>query len=234
MSFSPLHIWASMGPLSKVIASILLLMATMIVAVYVERHITLLRAKKETKKFLRAVVPLLDTSAGDASGYAKALELAASHRASPFSRLMAPVLRKLTSTEEKNLSRVEVARRESERQKEAVGEELRRGMNVLASIGSVAPFVGLLGTVVGIITAFQGIAATGSGGLGAVSAGIAEALVETALGLVVAIPAVLFFNQLNTKINAVETELARRTGELLDELENNHGSRNSGHFEKAA
>ena len=218
MSFSPIHIWASMGPLSKVIASLLLLMATMIVAVYVERQVTLFRAKRETRRFLGAVVPLL----GGAE-YDKAVTLAKEHRLSPIGRLIAPVLAKLASGEEKHLPRVEVARREAERQKEAVGEELRRGMNVLASIGSIAPFVGLLGTVVGIITAFQGIAATGSGGLGAVSAGIAEALVETALGLMVAIPAVLFFNQLNTKINGVETELARRTGELLDELENVHG-----------
>lgn len=229
MSFSPIHIWASMGLLSKVIASILLLMATMVVAVYVERHLALVRAKSETRKFLRAVVPFLESTE-----YMKAVTVAETHKLSPFGRLMAPVLRKLSSTEEKNLSRVEVARREAERQKESVGEDLRRGMNVLASVGSVAPFVGLLGTVVGIITAFQGIASTGSGGLGAVSAGIAEALVETALGLMVAIPSVLFFNQLNTKINAVETELARRTGELLDELENNHGSRDSGRFEKAA
>jgi len=220
MSFSPLHIWASMGPLSKVIASILLLMATMIVAVFVERNVTLLRAKSETKKFLRAVVALLQPES-----YSRAVEVAVSHKASPFARLMAPVLSKLDSSEEKNLSRVEVARREAERQKELVGEDLRRGMNILASVGSVAPFVGLLGTVVGIITAFQGIASTGSGGLGAVSAGIAEALVETALGLMVAIPAVLFFNQLNSKINAVETELARRTGELLDELEDACGAR---------
>lgn len=229
MSFNPLHIWASMGPLSKVIASILLLMATMIVAVFVERNVTLLRARTETKKFLRAVVSLLTPD-----GYSRAVEVATGHQASPFARLMAPVLRKLSSGDEKNLSRVEVARREAERQKEIVGEDLRRGMSVLASIGSVAPFVGLLGTVVGIITAFQGIAATGSGGLGAVSAGIAEALVETALGLMVAIPAVLFFNQLNTKIAAVETELARRTGELLDELENSHGHRDSGRFEKVS
>ena len=229
MSFSPLHIWASMGPLSKFIASILLLMATMIVAVFVERNVTLLRARTETKKFLRAVVSLLTPES-----YSRAVEVADGHQASPFARLMAPVLKKLSSGDEKNLSRVEVARREAERKKELVGEDLRRGMNILASIGSVAPFVGLLGTVVGIITAFQGIAATGSGGLGAVSAGIAEALVETALGLMVAIPAVLFFNQLNTKINAVETELARRTGELLDELENSHGHRDSGRFQKAS
>lgn len=231
MSFSPIHIWASMGLLSKVIASLLIVMATMCLAVVVERTIALLRAKGITRKFLRGVVPLLESS-----DYPKAADLADQHKLSPFARLVAPVLRKLSSSEDKNLSRVELARREAERQKEAVGEELRRGMGILASVGSVAPFIGLLGTVVGIISAFQGIAATGSGGLGSVSAGIAEALVETALGLMVAIPAVLFFNSLNNKINAVEAEVARRTGELLDELENTHGSndRSSGNFEKAA
>lgn len=229
MSFSPIHIWASMGLMSKVIASLLLVMATMSLAVVVERWIALTRARAETRKFLGSVVPMLGRH-----DYDRAANLADEHKASPFARLIAPILRKLTSSDEKNLSRVELARREAERQKEAVGEELRRGMGVLASVGSVAPFVGLLGTVVGIISAFQGIAATGSGGLGAVSAGISEALVETALGLMVAIPAVLFFNQLNTKINAVETELARRTGELLDELENAHGSLDSGRIETAA
>lgn len=231
MSFSPIHIWASMGLLSKVIASLLIIMATMCLAVVVERTVALVRAKGVTRSFLKSVVPLLEQSA-----YPKAADLADQHKLSPFARLVAPVLRKLASSEDKNLSRVELARREAERQKEAVGEELRRGMGILASVGSVAPFIGLLGTVVGIISAFQGIAATGSGGLGSVSAGISEALVETALGLMVAIPAVLFFNSLNNKINAVEAEVARRTGELLDELENTHGShsRESGNFEKAA
>lgn len=229
MSFSPIHIWASMGLLSKVIASLLVAMATMSLAVVVERWIALIRGKGETRKFLPLVVPLLADVA-----YGKAADLADAHKVSPLARLMAPILRKLISTEDKNLTRVELARREAERQKEAVGEQLRRGMGVLASVGSVAPFVGLLGTVVGIISAFQGIAATGSGGLGSVSAGISEALVETALGLMVAIPAVLFFNQLNHKINAVEMELARRIGELLDELENTHGSVDSGEFERAA
>ncbi len=229
MSFSPIHIWASMGLLSKVIAGLLMLMATMSLSVVVERHFSLFRARGQTRRFLRNVVPFLESAA-----YDKAIDLAKTHGGSPFARLIGPVLKKMLGGEDKNLSRVELARREAERQKEAVGEELRRGMNVLASVGSVAPFVGLLGTVVGIISAFQGIATTGSGGLGAVSAGIAEALVETALGLMVAIPAVLFFNQLNSRINVVETELARRTGELLDELENTHGSRDSGRFEKAA
>jgi biopolymer transport protein ExbB len=231
MSFSPLHIWASMGLVSKVIASILLFMAVSCLAVVVERHITLMRGKSTTKRFLRGVLGFID--AGD---YPKAIAMADAHEQSPFARLLSPVLSRIVKGDEKKVGAVELARREAERQKEAVGEDLRRGMGLLASVGSVAPFVGLLGTVVGIITAFQGIAATGSGGLGAVSAGIAEALVETALGLMVAIPAVLFFNQLNNEINAVETELARRTGELLDELENSHGSsaEGSGKFEKAA
>lgn len=235
MSFSPLHIWASMGLLSKVIASILLFMAVSCLAVVVERQITLIRAKSTTRRFLRTVLEFIDAGA-----YEKAIASAEQHKLSPFARVLSPVLSRLVQENEKRdgkkVQPVELARREAERQKEAVSEDLRRGMGILASVGSVAPFVGLLGTVVGIITAFQGIAATGSGGLGAVSAGIAEALVETALGLMVAIPAVLFFNQLNNKINAVETELARRTGELLDELENSHGIRasDSGQFEKAA
>ena len=121
------------------------------------------------------------------------------------------------------MSAVDLARNESERALEAQGADLRRGMGVLASVGSVAPFVGLLGTVIGIIGAFQGIASTGSGGLGAVSAGISEALIETAFGLMVAIPAVLLFNWLTNKINGVELTLNRSAGELLDEIENNHG-----------
>ena len=90
------------------------------------------------------------------------------------------------------------------------------GLAVLATVGATAPFVGLLGTVVGIITAFQGIAATGSGGLGAVSAGISEALVETALGLVVAIPAVWFYNYLTGRIEYFNVEMDNSSSELVD------------------
>jgi biopolymer transport protein ExbB len=106
-----------------------------------------------------------------------------------------------------------------ERYLEDMGADLRRGLAVLASVGSVAPFVGLLGTVLGIITAFQGIASSGSGGLSSVSAGISEALIETALGLAVAIPAVLAYNYLNTKIARDEGALNAAAGELLDTIE---------------
>ena len=106
---------------------------------------------------------------------------------------------------------VDTVRRAIQRASALTANDLKKGVASLATIGATAPFVGLLGTVVGIITAFQGIAATGSGGLGAVSAGISEALVETALGLVVAIPAVWFYNYLTGRIEVLQ----RRNGQLV-------------------
>src|SRR5205823_10169210 len=113
----------------------------------------------------------------------------------------------------------ERTRRHMERYLEDLGADLRRGLWVLASVGSIAPFVGLLGTVLGIISAFQGIAASGSGGLSSVAAGIIEALVETALGLGVAIPAVLAFNYLSASIARDELTLTNAAGALVDRIE---------------
>jgi biopolymer transport protein ExbB/TolQ len=91
-------------------------------------------------------------------------------------------------------------------------------MGILATTGSTAPFIGLFGTVIGIITAFQGIAAAGGGGLGAVSAGIAEALIVTAVGLFVAIAAVLAFNYLSARFDRFDMSMQHSAGELLDQL----------------
>jgi biopolymer transport protein ExbB len=93
---------------------------------------------------------------------------------------------------------------------------LNFGVGILATIGATAPFVGLLGTVVGVINAFVGIASTGSGGIGAVSAGIAEALVETALGLFVAIPAVWFYNYLSGRLEYFNVEMDNSSSEMVD------------------
>jgi biopolymer transport protein ExbB/biopolymer transport protein TolQ len=111
---------------------------------------------------------------------------------------------------------MDTVRRSIQRASALTASDLKRGVASLATIGATAPFVGLLGTVVGIITAFQGIAATGSGGLGSVSAGIAEALVETALGLVVAIPAVWFYNYLSGRIEYFNVEMDNSSSELVD------------------
>jgi biopolymer transport protein ExbB len=125
----------------------------------------------------------------------------------------------LNTADISGLTPAERTRRHLERYMEEIGADLRSGIAVLASVGSIAPFVGLLGTVLGIISASQGIAATGSGGLWAVSAGISKALVETALGLAVAIPAVLAYHYLTNTITKDEGALNRAAGELLDTIE---------------
>src|SRR5262249_29327381 len=94
--------------------------------------------------------------------------------------------------------------------------QLKRGLGVLATIGSTAPFIGLLGTVVGSINAFRSIAATGSGGMSVVSGGIAEALISTALGIFVAIPAVVAFNHFTGKIETFHVEMNRTSSQLVN------------------
>src|SRR3974390_3107698 len=96
--------------------------------------------------------------------------------------------------------------------------QLKRGLGFLATIGSTAPFVGLFGTVVGIINAFRSIAATGSGGMSVVSGGIAEALVSTALGIFVALPAVAAFNHFTGKIETFHVEMNRASSQLVNRL----------------
>ncbi len=96
--------------------------------------------------------------------------------------------------------------------------QMKRGLGFLATIGSTAPFIGLFGTVVGIINAFRGIAAKGAGGLAAVSGGIAEALVATALGIFVAIPAVVAFNQFTGKLETFQVEMDRASSQLVNYL----------------
>jgi biopolymer transport protein ExbB len=223
MSFDLAHIWASMGLLGKIVAGFLLLMAIACAGVTVERLIVLWKSARHSRRFAPAAAAAINEWR-----LRDLLELCdrKEHKASTLNRLFQSIVKRYLDAGDGNISPVEMARNESERTLEALGHDLRRGLSVLASVGSVAPFVGLLGTVIGIIGAFQGIAATGSGGLSAVSAGIAEALIETAFGLMVAIPAVLLFNWLTVKINTVELTLSRSAGQLLDEIENNHGRSN--------
>lgn len=222
MNFDLAHIWAEMTPLAKSIALVLVLMAIASIGVAVERVWWLGRSASESRAFVKKIGPLL--AEWDIAGVQQAAE---AHDNSALAKMFAAITRRYLVAHEDGaggLSPVDLARNESERVREALGADLRKGMNVLASVGSVAPFVGLLGTVVGIIGAFQGIASKGSGGLGAVSAGISEALIETAFGLMVAIPAVLLFNYLSARVARIELTLARSAGELLDDMENHDGS----------
>ncbi len=111
---------------------------------------------------------------------------------------------------------IEASKRAIERAAVKTSTEMRRGLNFLATIGATAPFVGLFGTVVGIINAFEGMKTSGSGGIGAVAGGIAEALVTTAFGLFVAIPAVWFFNYFVNKADLFSIEMSNASSELID------------------
>jgi biopolymer transport protein ExbB len=222
MNFDLAHIWGEMGPLARAIAGVLFLMAIASIGVVIERLWTFRRSAEESRRFVGRIKPQLAEW-----NMEEVRKIAEEHKGSALARLFGAIARRYCDGHafgrDGGLTPVELARNEAERSKEAIGGELRRGMSILASVGSVAPFVGLLGTVVGIIGAFQGIATKGSGGLGAVSAGIAEALIETAFGLMVAIPAVLFFNYLTTRVTRLESQLGRSAGELLDDMENHDG-----------
>jgi len=111
---------------------------------------------------------------------------------------------------------VDSVRRAIQRASALTSADLKKGLGVLATVGSTAVFVGLLATTLGVINAFQGIAQTGSGGLGAVSGGISEALVGTAVGLFVAIPAVWFYNYLTGRIEYFNVEMDNSSSELVD------------------
>lgn len=220
MELSLLEIWHSMGLLARVVAVSLLAMGFISLFVVVERMLVMRRTDRESLLFATRVRPLLD--AGDADPL---LKLAAVYPKNPLARITAIGIQTFeANVDNKDISPVEATRRELVRKLELFSTEARRGMGMLASIGSTAPFIGLFGTVIGIITAFQGIASAGGGGLGAVSAGIAEALIVTAVGLVVAIASVLFYNYLSGRFDRLDMRMQHAAGELVDYLEGANGS----------
>jgi len=111
---------------------------------------------------------------------------------------------------------IQSAERGCDRAASVFNQELKKGLSALATIATSAPFIGLFGTISGIINAFRGMALTGSGGIGAVAGGIAEALVTTAFGIGVAIIALWCFNTLNTKIEVFDAEMNNTTSQVVD------------------
>jgi biopolymer transport protein ExbB len=213
-----MHMWGQMGMVAKAIGVILVFMSMISFGVAIERIYTFTQARKQSKLYAPQVAKhLKDGRLKDAI----AISSSKSYRYSHLAKVVLAGLQEFQFQQESgaNLSRedlVDTVRRAIQRASALTANDLKKGVAALATIGATAPFVGLLGTVVGIITAFQGIAATGSGGLGAVSAGISEALVETALGLVVAIPAVWFYNYLTGRIEYFNVEMDNSSSELLD------------------
>ena len=214
-----MRMWTDMGYVAKAIAVILVIMSMISFGVAIERIYTFAQARKQSKLYAPQVAKhLKDGRLKDAI----AVSTSKNYRYSHLAKVVLAGLQEYQYQQESGgqaLARedlLDTVRRAIQRASALTANDLKKGVSALATIGATAPFVGLLGTVVGIITAFQGIAATGSGGIGAVSAGIAEALVETALGLVVAIPAVWFYNYLTGRIEYFNVEMDNSSSELVD------------------
>jgi biopolymer transport protein ExbB/biopolymer transport protein TolQ len=213
-----IEMWNQMGVIAKAVAFVLFIMSFWSVGVAVERIYTFVQARKQSRLYAPQVAKhLKDGRLKDAI----ALSQSKNFRYSHLAKVVLAGLQEYQYQQESggNLDRgdlLDTVRRAIQRATALTANDLKKGVASLATIGSTAPFVGLLGTVVGVINAFTGIAATGSGGIGAVSAGIAEALVETALGLLVAIPAVWFYNYLTGRIEYFNVEMDNSSSELVD------------------
>jgi biopolymer transport protein ExbB/biopolymer transport protein TolQ len=213
-----IEMWSVMGPVAKFVAFVLVFMSMWSFGVGIERFYTFSQARKQSKLYAPQVAKHLK------EGRLKDALAVSQSKTYQYSHLAKVVLAGLQEYQFQHdaggaLNRddlVDTVRRAIQRATALTSNDLKKGIPALATIGSTAPFVGLLGTVVGVISAFTGIAATGSGGLGAVSAGISEALVETALGLVVAIPAVWIYNYFTTKLEYFNVEMDNSSSELVD------------------
>jgi biopolymer transport protein ExbB len=213
-----IKMWGEMGWIAKGIAFVLVIMSMISFGVAIERIYTFAQARKQSKLYAPQVAKhLKEGRLKDAI----AISSSKNYRYSHLAKVVLAGLQEYQFQQEAggNLSRedlVDTVRRAIQRASALTANDLKKGVAALATIGATAPFVGLLGTVIGVIVAFVGIASTGSGGIGAVSAGIAEALVETALGLFVAIPAVWFYNYLSTRLEYFNVEMDNSSSEMVD------------------
>ena len=210
MSFSFVDLWASTGLFARSIIVVMLLMSLVSIFVFCERLVVFIRSRRASKRYAAQVATTLGTGE---------LKSAAVSGVDPgyLGRVIEAGISAFKSSPSKDEQfTIETVARALERQSQREIQSLRRGQSVLGTVSSTAPFVGLLGTVMGIVTAFEQMAASGSGGLATVSAGIAEALLTTALGLLVAIPAVFAFNFLQNWVDARAVDIAESSNEFLD------------------
>jgi biopolymer transport protein ExbB/TolQ len=208
VSFSVMGLWSNMGWLARCVVIFLFIMSIWSLAVIIDRALYFSAARKQSREFAPKV-----------AGALKAIKVADRSKKSHLAEVVTAGLQEFRSfgsggniTEEQ----IESSKRALERSEAIVHAKLKRGLGGLATIGSTAPFIGLFGTVVGILNAFQQIATQKTSGIGAVAGGISEALVTTAFGLLVAIPAVMTFNYFTGKVEAFDVEMDNSSSELVD------------------
>jgi biopolymer transport protein ExbB/biopolymer transport protein TolQ len=210
-----------MPPLGMGIMGFMMLMSVYSIAVMFEKFFMYKAAVKQSIAYL----PIVTKSLREGN-LRRAVEEAKKHPKGHLSRVMSAGLQEYLNQQDNPVAYdvIGAASRAVERETALVMADLRSKLGGLGTIGATAPFVGLLGTVIGIVNAFVGMAATGSGGLGAVSAGIAEALINTAVGLFAAIPAVWAFNYFTGRVERFQVEMSNSANELMDWFVKKHGS----------
>jgi len=214
VGWDPLSMWKNMGLLAKAVVAALFIMSAWSIGVMIDRLIAYNAARKQSRAFAPAVASALRDGKLD-----EAIKIADRYKKSHLAKVVVAGLQEFRahqiSTEIPG-EEVEASRRALERAEAIVHAEMKRGISSLATIGSTAPFVGLFGTVVGIIHSFQNMASEKSTGIAAVAGGISEALVTTAFGLFVAVPAVWMFNYFTNRVESFDVEMGNSSSELID------------------
>src|SRR3972149_2079335 len=226
MEFGPLGLWQAMGWMAKSVVIILAVMSVYSFGVMIERWLTYSAAKKQSLKFATQATQLLKQNK-----LKEVIAASKTYKKSHLAKVVSAGLYEFTyETDNPGVAAgfdvIEAARRAIERAAAMTYAELKRGLGGLATIGSTAPFIGLFGTVFGIIHAFESMAMTGGGGLSSVSGGIAEALYTTAFGLGVAIPAVWMYNYFMNRIERFNVEMSNSSNELIDYFVKQRGGAN--------
>lgn len=204
----------NLGWVALTVIVILLIMSMYSIAIMVERYLTYSAAKKQSREFAPRVAQALKNDRIE-----EAINISDKHKKSHLAMVVNAGLQEFRAHEaSSDISgdEMEASKRALQRAIAIKSAEFKRGLSGLATIGSTAPFVGLFGTVFGIINAFTGMKSAESAGIGAVAGGIAEALLTTALGLAVAVPAVWLFNYFTGKVDGFIIEMDNSASELID------------------
>jgi biopolymer transport protein ExbB/biopolymer transport protein TolQ len=216
MNMSLMELYHSMGWFAKGIVFTLFAMSIYSMTIMVQKWWGLRKAQAETRRFAPEFSQFLEED-----NLTEAIRLAETYKRSHVARVLGGALsevKPLIMDGSVTVADINSAERAVEREMLMTIVDLKRGLAVLATVGATAPFVGLLGTTMGIVNAFTGMAASGSGGIAAISAGVAEALITTAFGLLVAIPAVWGYNYFQTKIDNLTAEMTYTSKEMIDYL----------------
>jgi len=216
MEFGLTQMWTQMGSLAKGVAILLFILSIVTLYFFIERQLVFARAKLKSKKVAPKLAGMLKRGQ-----IQEALKLTSmkENKGSHLARVTGAAIKEFLEGKEANLSleeQIGTAQRGCDRASTIFTQELKKGSNTIATIATSSPFIGLFGTIAGIINAFRGMAGTGSAGIGAVSQGIAEALITTAFGIGVAIIALWAYNFLSTRIDVYGAEMANTSSEITD------------------